>query len=149
MNPFLTFKSLWVSLILISLGVSSLACTHKPAYLDKGTTAQVSERWRVEKISPSLLSPDEKSIYETMGSPQYIRFYRKLSLDREKVYAWVYTDPVRFVTFMDGKKVDYVVVDDDPSSLNEYQRKGLFWGGIATATVVGLGLLYYYFAGSK
>jgi hypothetical protein len=120
-NPFLTFKSFWVSLILITLGVSSVACTYKPAYLDKGKSTQVSERWRVDKIDPSRLSPDEKSIYETMGSPQYLRFYRKLSLEREKVYAWVYTEPVRFVTFIDGKKVDYVVVDDDPSSLNEYQ----------------------------
>ena len=149
MNSFLNFKSFWVYIILAALLLSSIACTHKPAYLQQGKKAQVPERWKVEKINDSLLTPDEKSVYETMGSPQFIRFYRRLSLDREKVYAWVYTDPPRFVTFLEGKKLDYVVLDDDLSSLNEYQRNMLFWGGITAGTVAGLGLLYYYFIGKK
>lgn len=146
MNRFLQFKSLWVLAVLTALWVHSFGCTYKPAYLQQGKRAQVSERWKVEKINGSLLSPDEKSVFETMGSPQFIRFYRKLSLEREKVYAWVYTDPPRFVTFLDGKRVDYVVLDDNLSSLNEYQQKILFWGGITAGTVAGLGLLYYYLA---
>jgi len=81
---------------------------------------------------------------EKMGSPQYIRFYRKLDPDRERVYAWVYTEPVRLISFIDGKQVGYVVVDDDPSPLNEHQKKRLFWGSVAIATVGGLGLLYYF-----
>ncbi len=101
------------------------------------------------KINSTLLSPDEKSVFETMGSPQYIRFYRKMSVDREKVYAWVYTEPPRLVTFLDGKKIDYVVLDDDLSSLNEFQRDMLFWGGITAATLAALGLLYYYFVANK
>ncbi len=149
MKPFLTFKSFWVYTILVVLWVPSIACTYKPAYLQQGRKAEVAERWNVEKINPSLLSPDEKSVYGTMGSPQFIRFYRRLSPDREKVYAWVYTEPVRFVTFLDGKKIDYLVLDDDLSSLNEYQRKRLFWGGITAGAVAGLGLLYYYFLGKK
>ncbi len=144
MNLFLTFKSLWVYTLLAALLVPSIACSNKPGYLQKGRTAQVPDRWKVEKINPSLLSPDEKSIYETMGSPQFIRFYRRLSPDREKVYAWVYTEPVRFVTYLDGKKINYVVLDDDLSPLNEYQRKTLFWGGITAGAVAGLGLLYYF-----
>lgn len=103
----------------------------------------------MEKIDSALLSPDERSVFETMGSPQYIRFYRKMSVDRDKVYAWVYRDPARFVTFIDGKKIDYVVLDDDPSSLNEFQRKMFFWGGISAGTVAALGLLYYYLVGNK
>ena len=145
MNPFLNFKSFWVYALLVTLLVPSWACTYKPAYLQKGKTAEVSERWRVERINPSTLSPEEKSVFETLGPPQYIRFFRKLSLDRDRVYAWVYTDPVRFISFIDGKKIDYVVVDDDPSPFNEYQRKTMFWAGITTIAAVGLGVLYYYF----
>ena len=149
MNPLLRFKSFWVYTLLTAFLVSSAACSYKPAYLQQGRKTQVSERWKVEKINSSLLSPDEKSAYETLGSPQFIRFYRRLTLDREKVYAWVYTEPVVFITFIDGKKIDYAVLDEDLSSLNEHQRKLLFWGGITTGAVVGLGLLYYYFIGKK
>ena len=129
----------------------SLLCKlcHKPAYLQQGRKTQVSERWNVEKINSSLLSPDEKSVYETLGPPQFLRFYRKLSLDREKVYAWVYTEPVVFITFIEGKKIDYAVLDEDLSSLNEYQRKLFFWGAVTAGTAAGLGLLYYYFIGKK
>jgi len=148
-NPFLTFKSFWVYTTLAALLVPSIACTYKPAYLQQEGKAQVSERWNVEKINPPLLSPDEKSVYETMGSPQFIRFYRRLSPDREKVYAWVYTEPIRFVTFLNGKKIDYAVLDDDPSPLTQYERKQLFWGGITAGAVVGLGGLIYYFLGKK
>lgn len=99
----------------------------------------------MEKINSARLSADEKSILETFGTPDYIRFYRHRSLEREKAYAWIYLEPVRFVTFIDGKKVDYAVLDDDLSSLNEHQRNMLFWGGITAGTVAALGLLYYYF----
>jgi hypothetical protein len=149
MKRLFPLKSFWVYTILASLLLPSFGCSYKPAYLQQGKTAQVPDRWKVEKINPSLLSPDEKSVYETMGSPQFIRFYRRLSLDRERVYAWVYTEPVRFVTFLQGKKLDYVVLDDDPSSLNEHERNMLFWGGITVGAVAALGLLYYYFVAKK
>jgi hypothetical protein len=143
MNLLLRFKSFWACTILTAFLLSSAACTYKPAYLQQGKKAQVSERWKVEKINTALLSPDEKSVYETFGPPEFIRFFRRLSLEREKVYAWVYREPVRFITFIDGKKVDYAVLDDDLSSLNEYQREMLFWGKITAGVVAGLGLLYY------
>lgn len=97
------------------------------------------------KIDPALLSADEKSVLEKFGNPDYIRFYRKRSLEREKVYAWVYANPERFVTFIDGKKIDYAVLDADLSPLNEHQRDMLFWGGIVVGTLIAVGLLYYYF----
>ncbi|MGD0625656.1 MAG: hypothetical protein ABSB32_13155 [Thermodesulfobacteriota bacterium] len=124
--------------------MGSWGCSYKPSYLQRSESAQVSDRWKVRTIDPSRLSPDEAAALEKMGSPQYIRFYRKLDPDRERVYAWVYTEPVRLISFIDGKQVGYVVVDDDPSPLNEHQKKRLFWGSVATATVVGLGLLYYF-----
>jgi hypothetical protein len=144
-NLLLRFKSIWVYILLTALLVPPAGCGNKPAYLKEGKTAEVSERWKVQKIDPKLLSADEKSTLERLGTPDYIRFYRRLSQQREKVYAWVYADPVRLVTFIDGKKIDYVVLDEDLSSLNERQKDQLFWGGIITVSVVALGLLYYYF----
>jgi hypothetical protein len=143
-NLFLRFKIICVYLLLTAFLGSSAACGHRPAYLKEGKTAEVSERWRVKKIDPALLSADEKSVLENIGNPDYIRFYRKRSLEREKVYAWVYTDPTRFVTFIDGHKVDYAVLDEDLSSLNEHQRNMLFWGGIAAGTLAAIGVLCYY-----
>lgn len=149
MNPLLRFKSIWIYTTLLAFLGSSFACGYKPAYLQDGKTAEVSERWRVKKINPARLSADENSVLETFGTPDYIRFYRKRSLEREKVYAWIYVEPLRFVTFIDGKKADYAVLDEDLSSLNDHQRDMLFWGGVTTATVAALGLLYYYFIAKK
>jgi hypothetical protein len=148
-NLFLRFKIICVYLLLTAFLGSSTACGYKPAYLKEGKTAEVSERWRVKKIDPALLSSDEKSVLERFGNPDYIRFYRKRSLEREKVYAWIYANPARFVTFIDGNKVDYAVLDEDLSSLNEHQHNMLFWGGITAGTLAALGLLYYYLVAKK
>ena len=149
MNLLLRFKSIFVYTLLPAFLFSSVACSSRPAYLQKGKTAEVSARWKVEKINPARLSADEKSILQQYGTPEYIRYYRRLSPQREKVYAWVYSDPARFVTFINGKKLDYVVLDDNLTSLNEQQRNSLFWGGIIAGSVAALGLAFYYFASKK
>jgi len=138
------FKSFWVYCLSLTFLATSLACGYKPAYLQKSEKTQVEERWKVQKIDPSRLSSQEASVFEKIGPPQFIRFYRKLDLDRERVYIWIYTEPVRLVSFVDGKQVAYVVVDDNLSSLNEYQKNWLFWGGISAGAVVAAALLYYY-----
>ena len=149
MNLLLRFKSICVYILLTAFLVSSVACSYRPAYLQEGKTAEISERWKVQKINPNRLSADEKSVLEQFGTPGNIRFYRRLSQKREKVYAWIYADPVRFVTFIDGKKIDYAVLDEDLTAWNEQQHNQLFWGGIAVGSVVALGLLYYYFFAKK
>ena len=143
------FKSVWAYCLLLTFLTTSLACSYKPAYLQKSEKTQVAERWKVQKIDPSRLSPPEASVFEKMGPPQFIRFYRKLDPDRERVYIWIYTEPVRLFSFIDGKAFDYVLLDENPSSLNDYQKKWLFWGGISVGTAVALGLLTYYLVGSK
>jgi len=145
----LKFKFFCVYFISLAFLTTSLACSYKPAYLQKSEKTQVAQRWKVQKIDPSRLSSPEASVFEKMGPPQFIRFYRKLDLDRERVYMWIYTDPVRLVSFIDGKMVDYVLLDDNPSPLNDYQKKWLLWGGISAGTVVVLGLLSYYLFGQK
>ncbi len=149
MNLLLRFKSICVYTLLTAFLASSAACGYKPAYLQEGNKAEISERWKVQKIDPSRLSADEKSTLEQFGTPEYIRFYRRLSQQRERVYAWIYADPVRFVTFIDGKKIDYAVLDEDLTPWNEQQRNTLFWGGIAAGSVAALGLLYYYLFARK
>jgi hypothetical protein len=143
----LKFKSFYVYFLSLTLLTSFLACSYKPAYLQKSEKTRVAQRWKVQKINPSRLSPEETSVLERMGPPQFIRFYRKLDPDRERVYMWIYTEPVRLVSFIDRKPVEYVVVDDNPSALNYYQKKWLFWGGVSAAAVVGSGLLFYYLMG--
>jgi hypothetical protein len=56
---------------------------------------------------------------------------------------------VRLVSFIDGKAFNYVLLDANLSSLNDYQKNWLFWGGITAGTVVALGLLTYYLIGKK
>ncbi len=155
MNPprgipsFLRLQPLVVYSVLTAFLFASLGCSSKPSYLIKSEKTPIAERWKVGSIDPSSLSADERMAWEKMGSPQYIRFFRHLGPERERVYEWIYTDPVRLLSFIDGKRAAYAVVDDDTSSLNEDQKNWLFWTAIVTATVVGLGLLYYYTIGSK
>ena len=143
------FKSVWAYCLLLTFLATPLACSYKPAYLQKSEKTPVAERWKVQKIDPARLSPAEASLFKKMGPPQFIRFYRKLDPDRERVYMWIYAEPVRLVSFIDGKAFDYVLLDADLSPLNDYQKKSLLWGGIAAGTVVALGLLTYYLIGSK
>jgi hypothetical protein len=145
MASFLKFKSFWVHLLWGALLMASLGCSYKPSYLQKSAGTGTPQRWKVNEIDPSRLSPDETTAFERMGSPQYIRFFRKLDPDRERVYEWIYTEPVLLISFVDGKQVDYLVVDDNPSPLNDYQRKWLFWGGVTAGIVGGLILLYSLF----
>jgi hypothetical protein len=144
MIPFLKFKSFGVYFVLVAFLMTSWGCSYKPSYLQRGEGAQVSERWKVRRIDPSKLSPDESAVLEKMGPPQYIRFYRKLDALRMPVYSWVYTEPVRLISFIDGKQVGYVVVDEDPSPLNEHQKKVFFWSSVAAGTVGGLALIYLF-----
>ena len=149
LTPVLKFKSFWVYCLALTFLAAPLSCSYKPAYLQQSEKTPVAERWKVEKIDPSKLPPPEASVYEKMGAPQYIRFYRKLDPNRERVYMWIYTEPVHLVSFIDGKPVGYVVLDANPSPLNDYQKKWLLWGGVSAGTVVALGLLSYFLFGKK
>ena len=149
MTSIVKFKSVWAYCLLLTFLATPLACSYKPAYLQKSEKTQVSERWKVQKINPSRLSPAEASLFEKMGPPQFIRFYRKLDPDRGRVYMWIYTEPVRLVSFIDGKAFDYVLLDANSFPLNDDQKKWLLWGGISAGAVVALGLLSFYLIGPK
>ena len=97
------------------------------------------------KFDPLKLSADEKGIYEKMGAPDYVRFFRNLSVERPKVYEWVYEEPAQLFTFINGKKVAYAVLDEDPSSLNAAEKKVLFWTGIIVGSAAAVAGGVYYF----
>ena len=82
MASILKFKFFCVYFILLAFLATSLACSYKPAYLQKSEKTLVAQRWKVHKIDPSRLSSSEASVLEKMGPPQFIRFYRKLDPDR-------------------------------------------------------------------
>ena len=149
MPSFLRPRSFLVFLTLAALVFSPLGCSYKPSYLQKSESTKVSERWKVLKVDPAKLSADEKGVYEKMGPPAYVRFFRNLSVERAKVYEWVYDEPVQLFTFINGKKVEYAVLDEDPSSLNAAEKKVLLWTGIIAGSVAAVAGGVYYFYDRK
>jgi hypothetical protein len=99
-------------------------CTHKPAYL-QGQKTDVPNRWAVEEVEPARLSADQGTTLERRGPPTYIRFFREVET-RRPVYAWVYTDEgemIDIVWFVDGKHVEDIAVDSDPSAFSSTTRR--------------------------
>jgi hypothetical protein len=145
MTPFRNLKSFVAYSTLLAFLSLSLGCGYKPSYLQNSEATAAKERWKVVKIDPAKLSPDEKTIYEKMGPPTYVRFFRHLSVDRAKVYEWIYAEPIQLFAFMNGKKMDYVVLDENPSSLNEAEKKTLLWTGIGVGIAAVIGGAIYFF----
>lgn len=113
-------RGMLAALMALTLG----ACTHKPGYLT-GASTDVPQRWKVEKISPGRLSPDQRAALEDRGPPTYVRFFRQVET-RDPVYAWIYADAgeaVDVVWFVDGKRVEDIAVDSDPSAFSSTTRR--------------------------
>jgi hypothetical protein len=109
-----------VALLVLTLG----ACTYKPGYLT-GASTEIPQRWRVEKITPGGLSPDQRTTLEDRGPPTYVRFFRQVET-RDPVYAWIYGDSqeaVDIVWFVDGKRAENLAVDSDPSAYSSTTRR--------------------------
>jgi hypothetical protein len=149
MSLFLKCRSVLACSLAVIFLCTSLGCGYKPSYLQKEKTGEVPNRWVVEKINPSKLSADEAAVYEKMGAPNYVRFFRQLSMERKRVYEWVYLEPVRLVSFVDGKKFDYTELDEETTPWNEKQKKTFINTGIVVGVVAALGAIYYYAFGQK
>jgi hypothetical protein len=108
----------------VMIALALAGCTYKPAYL-QGEKTEVPHRWKVEKIEPKGLSEDQRATLERHGPPTYVRFYREVET-RDPVYAWVYAgagDAVDLVWFVDGKRVEAVAVDSNPSAFTSTTRR--------------------------
>jgi hypothetical protein len=106
------------------LVLAAVGCTYKPGYL-QGETTDVPYRWRVEEIQPGRLSEDQRATLDRRGPPTYVRFFREVDT-RKAVYAWIYAvagDAVDVVWFIDGKRVEDIAVDSDPSAFTSTTRR--------------------------
>jgi hypothetical protein len=102
----------------------TMGCTYKPAYV-QGTKTDVPYRWKVEKVEPTRLSEDQRATLERRGPPTYVRFFREVDT-RNPVYAWIYTgegDAVDLEWFVNGKRVEAIAVDSDPSAFSSTTRR--------------------------
>jgi hypothetical protein len=108
----------------LGLMLGLLGCTFKPAYL-QGEKTDVPNRWRVQEITPSRLTEDQRQVFEQRGAPTYVRFYREVET-RKPVYTWIYVNPeasVDVIWFVEGQRLDYTAVDRDPSAFSSTTRR--------------------------
>ena len=112
----------WIAVVILML--AAVGCTYKPGYI-QGKSTDVANRWKVEKIEPGRLSEDQRAVLDRRGPPMYVRFFREVET-RNPVYAWVYAgegDAVDIVWFVNGKHVEDIAVDSDPSAYSSTTRR--------------------------
>jgi hypothetical protein len=117
-------KGCWQGTVAVVMVLAVAGCTYKPGYL-QGKSTDVPNRWTVEKVVPTRLSADQQSVLERRGPPVYVRFFREVET-RNRVYAWIYAgegEAVDIVWFVDGKRVESIAVDSDPSAFSSTTRR--------------------------
>ena len=112
--------------VVLGLGVmlALAGCTFKPGYL-KGEKTDVPNRWKVQEITASRLTEDQREVFERRGAPTYVRFFREVET-RQPVYAWIYVNPeasVDLIWFVEGQRLDDTAVDKDPSAFSSTTRR--------------------------
>lgn len=117
-------------------------CAPQAAYMRKWQSAEsISNRWAGGTIQADRLSEDEAAAFEQLGTPDVIRFYRRVPT-RERVYAWVYEPSNQVLWFVDGQRVDYVEVDSNTLPLSQAAQQTLkqkaFAGGVLAGAVGAL-----------
>ncbi len=130
-------RSVWVWGVLLGL---LTGCSSQAAYMRGWQPVEgMAQRWSGGTLRQERLSKDEATVYQELGTPAVIRFYRTIRR-REPVYAWIYTNPERVIWFVNGRRVEYVAVDSDTSGWTRAQREAvqskLTQGGVL-ATLVG------------
>lgn len=117
-------------------------CTSQASYMRGWTLAEgIDNRWTGGTLAPQKLSPDEAAVYQELGAPEVVRFFRTLDT-RQNTYEWIYLKREQTVWFVAGKRVEYVAVDADTSPLTKEQRETmqdkLTTGGIVAGVIGGV-----------
>jgi hypothetical protein len=117
-------------------------CTSQATYMQKWQpTDRISNRWADGTIRADRLSDDEAAAFQELGTPDVIRFYRRVPT-RERVYAWIYEASNQVIWFVDGQRMDYVEVDDNTLPLTQEEQQTLkskaFAGGVLFGAVGAL-----------
>jgi hypothetical protein len=117
-------KCRWHSVCaLMLLGSLLIGCSTQAPYM-RGwqPVSGISHRWSDGTIKASKLSDDEATVYQELGAPDAIRFFRTIET-RQKVYEWVYVEQDQLVWFADRKRVEYVAVDTNTSGQTKEARE--------------------------
>jgi hypothetical protein len=119
-----------------------LGCTLQAPYMRGWDQVEgIANRWTGGTFNEQKLSSDEAAVYQELGTPEAVRFFRTLPT-RQRVYEWVYLQAARNVWFVEGTRVDYVTVDADSSAFTKEGRETLqdklTTGGIVGGLVGGI-----------
>lgn len=107
--------ALWLSL--------QLGCTLQAPYMqDWESVDGIEQRWAGGTIDRKRLSKDEAAVYKEWGKPDTIRFFRSLE-QRQRVYEWIYLEREETAWFIDGKRAEYVAIDDNLSRFTKEERE--------------------------
>jgi hypothetical protein len=126
-----------------------LGCTTQATYMRRWEPVPVvSNRWVGGTLKENKLSSDEAAVYQELGNPDTIRFFRAVET-RQRVYAWIYTEQEQVVWFVDGQRIDYVAVDTNSSGMTKESRETLqhkvvtggLLGGLVGGVAAGMLLL--------
>jgi hypothetical protein len=96
----------------------------------------IANRWTGGSLIESKLSDDEAATLQEFGTPKVVRFFRD-NQSRQRVYEWIYLEPIRTVWFVEGQRVEYVVVDTSNSRLTKAERETL-QEKLTTGAVLGV-----------
>jgi hypothetical protein len=132
-------------IIWLLLGLLVGGCSIKPGYLEESTVV-FENRWKVQKIDPADLSPDEKQVYDSLGPPTYVRLFRTMDT-RQKAYAWIYDQPeapVEVVVFIEGKRVEEAALDPDTSALRESTRRTMRTVSLVAGVIALVPLIIFF-----
>lgn len=112
-------------------------------------TPDIANRWTGGTIQEAKLSSDEITVFEELGTPEDIRFFRSAE-SREPVYEWIYKEREQLVWFVANKQVDYVQVDTNTSGWTEIERETgkdkAITGGLMTSIIGGLAACFLLFS---
>lgn len=126
---------------LIALACLFMGCTAQASYM-RGWSQEATQghRWTGGTLKPDKLSEDEATAYQKLGAPGTIRYFRALHT-RQPVYEWLYDDQDEIIWFVEGKRVEYVAVDTNPSGLRKETRETIrqkaVTGGVLGVVVGG------------
>ena len=125
-------------------GLLVLACmlagcgVQAPYMQDWDPVEDITNRWTSGTIDIDKLTDGERSVFEEFGTPDALRFFRDVE-SRKAVYEWIYMEPFRTVWFVDGVRVDYVMVDTNASRQTTAAREALArrlrTGGVLAGTI--------------
>ncbi len=126
----------WGIAVLVLMAVG---CTPQASYMRRWQPAErIANRWSGGTMGATKLSADETAVFEELGTPDVIRLFRRAQT-RERVYEWIYESANQVIWFVEGERVDYVVVDTNMLPLTRAEQQNLkqksYAGGIMSGVV--------------